>query len=109
MAIKHARIKKKSRVWIRLAVVLGVAAVLGLVFIASVGVGKLLLNAAKQYPAELQQEQVSVPEQEIVPVRVPCTCIFPMKVKRISKRITKPQSKLPTSWWLAPTTGRDTR
>ncbi len=71
MAIKHARIKKKSRVWIRLAVVLGVAAMLGLVFVASVGVGKLLLNAAKQYPADQQQEQVSVPEQEIVPVRVP--------------------------------------
>lgn len=71
MAAKHARMKKRSRVWVKLGVVLGVLAVLGLVFAASVGIGKLLLRKAEQYPAEGEKEEVTVPRQEIVPVNVP--------------------------------------
>ncbi|MBR5602047.1 MAG: hypothetical protein IKW24_05400 [Clostridia bacterium] len=72
MAVKHARVKRKSsRVWVKLAVALGVLAVLGLVFAASVGIGKLLLKQAEKYPAEQENEQITVPPQEIIPVRVP--------------------------------------
>lgn len=72
MAVKHARVKRKNgRVWVKLAVALGVLAVLGLVFAASVGIGKLLLKQAEKYPAKQENEQVTVPEQEILPVQVP--------------------------------------
>lgn len=70
-AKKHARMKKRSRVWVKLGVVLGVLAVLGLVFAASVGIGRLLLRKAEQYPAEGEMEEVTVPRQEIFPVNVP--------------------------------------
>ncbi len=72
MAAKHARVKRKSsRVWVKLSVALGVLAVLGLVFAASVGIGKLLLRQAEKYPAKQEDEQVTVPVQEIIPVHVP--------------------------------------
>lgn len=71
MAVKHARVKKKSRAWVKLAVALGVLAVLGLVFAASVGLGNWLLQKAEQYPAQDETEEITLPKQDIVPVRVP--------------------------------------
>lgn len=75
MAAKHARMKKRSRVWARLGVVLGVAlgvlAVLGAVFAASVGIGNFLLKKAEQFPAEGEREEITVPKQETVPLGAP--------------------------------------
>lgn len=72
MAVKHARVKRKSsRVWVKLAVVPLILVVLGIVFAASVGIGKLLLKQAEKYPAEHESEQVTVPPQDILWGNVP--------------------------------------
>lgn len=71
MAVKRARVGRRPRVWIKWLVALGVVAVLGIVFAVSVGVGSWLLKKAEQYPAGDAQPEMTVPEEQIIPVNVP--------------------------------------
>ncbi|MBQ7379056.1 MAG: hypothetical protein IJW70_05180 [Clostridia bacterium] len=71
MAVKRTRVGKRHRAWVKWLVALGVVAVLGIVFAASVGVGSWLLKKAEQYPAGDAQQEVTVPEDQIVPIKVP--------------------------------------
>lgn len=71
MAVKRVRIKNKRHAWVKWALALGIVAALGISFAASVAVGNWLLEKAEQYPAKQEQESISVPPEQIVPVRVP--------------------------------------
>lgn len=71
MATRRVRVGKRQHTWVKWVVALGVLAVLGLAFAASVGIGNWLLHTAEQYPANEQTPVQSLPEDEILPVRVP--------------------------------------
>lgn len=71
MAVKRVRIKNKHHAWVKWVIGLGILAALGISFAVSVAVGNWLLEKAEQYPAKQEQESVSVPPEQIVPVRVP--------------------------------------
>lgn len=71
MAVKRARVGRRHHAWIKWLVALGVVAVLGIVFAASVGVGSWLLKKAEQYPAGDAQPEITVPEEQIIRVNVP--------------------------------------
>lgn len=71
MATRRVRVGKRQHTWVKWVVALGVVAVLGLAFAASVGVGSWLWHMAEQYPAHEQQPTVNVPKDEILPVHVP--------------------------------------
>ena len=71
MATRRVRVGKRQHTWVKWVVALGVLAVLGLAFAASVGIGNWLLRTAEQYPANEQTPAQSLPEDEILPVRVP--------------------------------------
>ncbi len=70
MAKRRARVGKRHHAWVKWVVALGVVAVLGATFAASVGVGNWLLRTAEKYPANDGQESVSVPPEQIVPIKV---------------------------------------
>ena len=70
MARRRIRVGKKQYAWVKWAVAAGIVLLLGVVLVASIGVGQWLLRTAEKYPASSQQEQVVVPEKEIIPVRV---------------------------------------
>lgn len=70
MAVKRVRVKNKTHAWVKWVVALGVVAVLGAVFAASVGIGQWLLRTAEQYPAGEQQELPTVPEEPLIPIGV---------------------------------------
>lgn len=71
MATRRVRVGKRQHTWVKWGVALGVLAVLGLAFAVSVGLGNWLLHTAEQYSANEQEPTISVPEDEILPVRVP--------------------------------------
>ena len=72
MAKRRVRVGKKRNAWVKWVVVLGIMAVLGVTFAASVGVGTWLLRTAEKYPAGDGEPQApEVPKEEIVPISVP--------------------------------------
>ncbi len=71
MAAKRVRIKNKHHAWVKWVVAACIVAVLGATFAASVGIGNWLLDMAERYPAEQEQEGISGPPEQIVPVSVP--------------------------------------
>lgn len=70
MAVKRARVGKKRHAWVKWVVALCVLVFLGVVFAASVGIGNWMLSRAQQYSADQEQQTVTVPPEQIVPVKV---------------------------------------
>ncbi len=70
MAKRRVLAGKKQNTWVKWAVAAAIVLLLGATFAASLGVGNWLLRTAEQYPATEQESEVTVPEQEILPVTV---------------------------------------
>lgn len=72
MAKRRVRVGKKQNAWVKWVVAIGIVALLGATFAASVGVGNWLLRTAEKYPAGEQTPNLpEVPKEEILQVTVP--------------------------------------
>lgn len=73
MARRRVRVGKRRYAWVKWAIALVIALLVGLTFAISVAVGNWLLRTAEKYPAGEGQETTApqIPEEEILPVRVP--------------------------------------
>lgn len=71
MAKRRVLASKKQHTWVKWAVAAAIVLLLGVTFAVSLGVGNWLLRTAEKYPADEAETEITLPEQEILPVSVP--------------------------------------